>query len=51
MGKTYQSVVVNAPAETVWAKWSGNDKSAAEFCHGIYAGLLEQLKKTLEQAG
>jgi hypothetical protein len=21
--------------------------TAAEFCHGIYAGLLEQLKKTL----
>jgi polyketide cyclase/dehydrase/lipid transport protein len=32
-----------------YSHWTGNDKSAAEFCHSIYAGLLEQLKKTLEQ--
>ncbi|MFO7994583.1 MAG: SRPBCC family protein [Marinobacter sp.] len=31
-----------------YSHWKGNDESAAEFCHGIYAGLLGQLKKTLE---
>ncbi|PFG52346.1 polyketide cyclase/dehydrase/lipid transport protein [Marinobacter sp. LV10R520-4] len=31
-----------------YSSWKGNDEAAAEFCHGIYAGLLEQLKKTLE---
>lgn len=30
-----------------YSSWKGNDDAAAEFCHGIYAGLLEQLKKTL----
>jgi hypothetical protein len=32
-----------------YSHWQGKDKEAAEFCHGIYAGLLGQLKKTLEQ--
>jgi uncharacterized protein YndB with AHSA1/START domain len=31
-----------------YSSWTGNDEAAAEFCHGLYAGLLEQLKKTLE---
>lgn len=31
-----------------YSHWRGNDEAAAEFCHGIYAGLLGQLKKTLE---
>lgn len=31
-----------------YSGWTGNDEAAAEFCHGIYAGLLEQLKKALE---
>ncbi len=30
-----------------YSHWKGNDESAAEF-HGIHAGVLEQLKKTLE---
>ncbi len=32
-----------------YSQWKGNDEAAAEFCHDIYAGLLEQLKKTLGQ--
>lgn len=32
-----------------YSNWAGNDEAAAEFCHDIYAGLLGQLKKTLEQ--
>ncbi len=28
--------------------WEGNDKAAAEFCHGIYVALLLDMKKTLE---
>jgi hypothetical protein len=31
-----------------YSHWTGKDEEAAEFCHGIYAGLLGQLKKTLE---
>jgi len=31
-----------------YSHWQGKDQEAAEFCHGIYAGLLGQLKKTLE---
>ena len=102
MGKTYQSILIKAPAEKVWetlrnfhdiswapdvvssvdvigdkkgdqpgAKrvlngafhetlhaldddnreftyWNGKGQEAEEFCHGIYAGLLGQLKKALE---
>lgn len=32
-----------------YSQWKGNDESAAEFCNGIYAGLLDQLRKTLER--
>lgn len=32
-----------------YSHWNGKDQEAAEFCHGIYAGLLGQLKRTLEQ--
>lgn len=33
-----------------YSQWKGNnDGATAEFCHDIYAGLLEQLKKTLQQ--
>lgn len=31
-----------------YSTWTGNDEAAAEFCHDIYAGLLGQLRKTLE---
>jgi hypothetical protein len=31
-----------------YSHWQGKGQEAAEFCHGIYAGLLGQLKKTLE---
>ncbi|WP_404362870.1 SRPBCC family protein [Marinobacter sp.] len=31
-----------------YSSWQGKDKEAAEFCHGIYANLLGELKKTLE---
>jgi len=28
--------------------WEDNDEAAAEFCHGIYVALLEEMKKSLE---
>ena len=31
-----------------YSHWNGKGPEAEEFCHGIYAGLLGQLKKTLE---
>ncbi|PKM03208.1 MAG: SRPBCC family protein [Gammaproteobacteria bacterium HGW-Gammaproteobacteria-6] len=30
-----------------YSHWQGRDQEAAEFCRGIYAGLLGQLKRTL----
>ncbi len=32
-----------------YSHWTGNDEKAAEFCHGIYVGLLGQLKKAMER--
>lgn len=32
-----------------YSHWNGKGQEAEEFCHGIYAGLLGQLKKALEQ--
>ena len=29
--------------------WERNDKSAFEFCHGIYVALLADMKKSLER--
>lgn len=29
--------------------WERNDKSTAEFCHGIYVALLADMKKSLER--
>ena len=31
-----------------YSHWNGESEEAAKFCHGIYAGLLGQLKKALE---
>ncbi len=32
-----------------WASaWEKNDKTAADFCHGIYVALLGDMKKSLE---
>jgi carbon monoxide dehydrogenase subunit G len=28
--------------------WEDNDEAAAEFCHGIYVALLQDMKKSLE---
>jgi len=28
--------------------WQDNDEAAAEFCHGIYVALLQDMKKSLE---
>ncbi len=28
--------------------WQDNDDAAADFCHGIYVALLQDLKKTLD---
>lgn len=31
-----------------YSSWNGKGEEAEEFCHGIYASLLGELKKTLE---
>lgn len=30
------------------SEWQDNDEPAAEFCHGIYVALLQDLKKSLD---
>ena len=30
------------------SSWQDNNEAAAEFCHGIYAALLQDMKKSLE---
>lgn len=31
------------------SEWERNDKTASEFCHGIYIALLADMKKSLER--
>jgi len=31
-----------------YSSWNGKGEEAEEFCHGIYASLLGELKKNLE---
>jgi len=30
------------------SSWKGNDEAAAEFCHGLYVALLNEMKESLE---
>jgi len=32
------------------SSWQHNNEAAAEFCHGIYVAILEDMKKSLEQS-
>lgn len=53
--KNYVGRVTVQPAEegdgthVEWSSsWQDNNEAAAEFCHGIYVALLEDMKKSLE---
>ena len=62
MGKTYQSIVINAPigrvrllpvtiSDTTFVEWTSTweaeDNKAYDFCKEIYAALLNDLQHTL----
>jgi len=46
---TVQSAEEGDGTHVEWSSsWQDNNEAAAEFCHGIYVALLQDMKKSLE---
>jgi carbon monoxide dehydrogenase subunit G len=46
---TVQPAAEGDGSHVEWSSsWQDNDEAAADFCHGIYVALLQDLKTTLE---